>query len=229
MVHSAKFMILRGLPLFRSLTDQQIEQVATQTLFQKVKKGDYVYEEGDTINEVFIVLKGDVKSGRKQGEDRVMLKEIVYENELLGENMLTATRERREFAQALTDAELFALPFTYFRDLLEKNAQLCQEMTMILISKMANLETRMSNFVLKKAQSRILEFLKELAKTKGIKIGLDETLVNHGLSHKEIANITDTSRQTVARVLGDLKRKNIIHFSARKPHKILIRNVMNLS
>ena len=94
---------------------------------------------------------------------------------------------------------------------------------------MSNLETRMSNFVIKKAQSRILAFLKQLADTKGIKIGLDEVLINHGLSHKEIANITDTSRQTVARVLGDLKRQNVIHFSARKPHKILIRNIISLS
>ena len=93
---------------------------------------------------------------------------------------------------------------------------------------MSELEDRMSNFVFKKAQSRIVDFIKHLAQTKGMKIGLDEILINHGLSHKEIANITDTSRQTVARVLGDLKRQNIIHFSARKPHKILVRDVMNL-
>ena len=113
--------------------------------------------------------------------------------------------------------------------MLERNPNLCQNLTQILIKKMSSLETRMSNFVFKKAQSRIVDFLKELAVTNGLKIGMDEILVNHGLSHKEIANITDTSRQTVARVLGDLKRQNIIHFSPRKPHKILIRNMVNLA
>jgi len=58
---------------------------------------------------------------------------------------------------------------------------------------------------------------------------MDEILINHKLSHREIANITDTSRQTVARVLSELKKQDLIHFSARKPHKILIRNIANLS
>ncbi len=61
---------------------------------------------------------------------------------------------------------------------------------------------------------------------RGIKIGLEEILINHGMSHKEIAYLTDTSRQTVARVLGELKRENLIHFSVRKPNKILIRDIM---
>ena len=123
---------------------------------------------------------------------------------------MTDSKVRRAFAQTVTDCELFALPAPFFKDLLQKNPKLCQELTYILISKISSLETRMSNFVFKKAQKRITEFLKNLAEKKGMKIGIDEILVNHGLSHKEIANITDTSRQTVARVLGDLKRQNII-------------------
>lgn len=229
MIHSSKFLVLRELDLFRSLSDVQVDQIANQASFVKHKKGQYIFQEDDQVTSIYIIHSGKVKSGRRMDDDKVLLKEIVYKKELLGENILSGLKVRKEFAQALSDVELFALPVSYFKDLLEKNPQLCQELTMILISKMSNLETRMSNFVFKKAQTRILGFLKELARTKGIKIGLDEILVHHGLSHKEIANITDTSRQTVARVLGDLKRQNIIHFSARKPHKILIRNAMNLS
>ncbi len=229
MIHSSKFLILRDIPLFKNLSDQQLEQITTQATHVKIKKGKYVYKEGDQVNNIYLVHKGDIKCGRQITESKVLLKEIVYKKELLGENFLTGLQVRKEFAQALTDLELFELPLTFFKDLLEKNPDLCQQMTLLFITKMSNLETRMSNFVIKKAQSRILSFLKQLADTKGIKIGLDEILINHGLSHKEIANITDTSRQTVARVLGDLKRQNIIHFSARKPHKILIRNITNLS
>jgi len=229
MIHSSKFLVLRELELFRSLNDQQLEQIANQASFVKYDKGDYVYKNDEEITDIYILHKGSVKCGRQTVGDKVLLKEIVYKRELLGENVLSNSKVRSEFAQTLSEVELFKLPVKFFRDMLEKNPQLCQELTMILINKMANLEKRLSNFVFKKAQSRIVEFLKELASAKGIKIGLEEILINHGLSHKEIANITDTSRQTVARVLGDLKRQNIIHFSPRKPHKILIRNVMNLS
>ncbi len=229
MIHSSKFLILRSISLFDSLSDQQIEQVTNQSTFNRHKKGDYIYKSGDDIRSIYLVTKGSVKCGKENSENKTMLKEIVCKSEMLGENIMTRSKVRMEFAQTLEDTETLALPVPFFKDLLEKNPALCQQLTLLLINKMGNLESRMSDFVFKKAQARIIQFLKKLANTQGIKIGIQEILVNHGLSHKEIANITDTSRQTVARVLGDLKRQNIIHFSARKPNKILIRDVMSLS
>jgi len=229
MLHSSKFLILKDLDLFKSLDDNQIEQIANQATFEKFKKNSYLFDVGDPIKSVFIINKGSVKIGLNTSNDKVLIKEIVYGKELVGENILPGHATRRQFAHVLSDTEVFKLSVTFFKSLLEKNPQLCQALTEILIQKMANLEDRMSNFVFKKAHNRIVDFLKNLAQLKGIKIGLDEILINHGLSHKEIANITDTSRQTVARVLGELKRQNIIHFSTRKPHKILIRNVLSLS
>ena len=228
-MQSAKYFVLRELELFRSLDKTQIDQIAFHAEFKKYSKGEYLFQPGDEISDVYIVRQGSIKSGIGSTENKSIIKEIVYQNEILGENILTGDKQRKEFAKALTDTETLNIPVSFFKDLLEKNPQLCQELTFILINKISNLEKRMSNFVFKKAQSRIVDFLKKLAQTQGIKIGIDEILINHGLSHKEIANITETSRQTVARVLGELKRQNIIHFSPRKPHKILIRNVMNLS
>ena len=229
MLHSSKFLILRDIALFRSLNDIQIEQIANQATFEKFKKNSYIFDVGDPICGVYIINKGAVKIGLNTDQDKVLIKEIVYEKELVGENIMPGHSARRQFAHVLSDTEAFKLSAGFFKSLLEKNPKLCQALTEILITKMSNLENRMSNFVFKKAHSRIVDFLKDIALNKGIKIGLDEILINHGLSHKEIAYITDTSRQTVARVLGELKRQNVIHFSTRKPHKILIRNVMNLS
>ena len=229
MVHSSKFLTLRDIQLFRSLSDQQLDQISNQAQLKRFQKGEMIYRTGDPVSSIYIVHTGSVKCGKTTINEKALIKEIVYKQELLGENVITNSKERTEFAQALEVTEVFQIPVSFFKSLLNQNPQLCQELTIILINKMSNLENRLSNFVFKKAQTRIMEFLSDLAHTRGIKIGLQEILVNHGLSHKEIANITDTSRQTVARVLGDLKRQNIIHFSARKPHKILIRDILSLS
>lgn len=229
MLQSSKFLMLRDLAVFKSLSDIQLEQLSNQVLFEKYSKGSYLFNVGDSVSHIYIVLKGAVKVGLNTTNDKIMIKEIAYENEFVGENILPGHSTRRLFAHAVNPVEAFKIPASFFKSLLERNPDMCQYLTQILIQKMSSLETRMNNFVFKKAQQRIVDFLKDLASKKGMKIGLDEILINHGLSHKEIANITDTSRQTVARVLGDLKRQNIIHFSARKPHKILIRNIMSLS
>ena len=121
------------------------------------------------------------------------------------------------------------MPVKHFEQLFKENGAFSAEITYTMISRLENLENRIKNFVFLKAKERIGSFLHKSALKKGIKIGIDEMLINLGLSHKELASITDTSRQTVARVLGDYKKSNIIHFSERKPGKILIRNLEALA
>lgn len=229
MDYSAKYLTLRKLPLFEVLQDKQIEILSHQSQSEKYKKGEFIFSVGDQANYVYIITDGQVKVGLNTNSDKVLIKEVAYTNELLGENILPTTKVRRQFAQTITETHVLKIPVSYYKSMLEKNPELCHELAKLFINKLMGLEERMNNFVFKKAQTRIVSFLKNTALSKGIKIGIDEILINHGLSHKEIANITDTSRQTVARVLGDLKRDGIIHFSTRKPNKILIRNMMSLA
>ena len=131
--------------------------------------------------------------------------------------------KRKEFAQVISDTTVIIIPVALFKDTVIKNVEFATSVMETIITRLNVVQNRMHNFVFKKAKQRILDFILNTGKLRGIRIGIDECLINHGMSHKEIAYLTDTSRQTVARVLGELKRENLIHFSPRKPSKILIR------
>ncbi len=229
MENSPIYLFLRSLDFFKTLDDGIINQMVYQSKVESFKKGMNIFESNDNITSVYFIMNGSVKLRSITSNDKVIIKEIVYEKEILGENIFSTSKMRRETAECIADTQVLRISSHYFTSLLEKRPHLCHELTKIFVEKLSNLETRMNNFIFRKAQSRIYDFLKKLAEVKGIKIGLDEILINHGLSHKEIAHVTDTSRQTVARVLGELKKDRIIHFSARKPHKILIRDLSSLS
>jgi CRP-like cAMP-binding protein len=66
-----------------------------------------------------------------------------------------------------------------------------------------------------------VEFLRDEANEKGKKIGFEMMIPSH-LTHKDIAALTGTSRQTVTTILNELREKNIINFDRRK---ILIRDM----
>ena len=158
-----------------------------------------------------------------------MIKDIVYENSLFGENVFVDDKTRKEFAKTMTDTSVIRIPIEVFRTMVEENGAFANDVMGVVLHRLQLLEERMQSFVFKKAKKRIVDFILKTGQLRGIKIGMEEILINHGMSHKEIAYLTDTSRQTVARVLGELKREDLIHFSARKPNKILIRNMMNLA
>jgi len=87
------------------------------------------------------------------------------------------------------------------------------------------MERKIELLVFKDARTRIIEFLKDLAQERGQKVGFETMIKNH-FTHKDIASLTGTSRQTVTTVLNELRESNVINFDRRR---ILIRDVAKLA
>lgn len=229
MNHSSKFLLLNELQILKTLSEQQLNEMSKLSVMERVQKSRKIYKSGQPIDYVYLIDKGSVKLGMIADCDKTLIKNIVYDGELFGENIFTGSTLRQNFAETMDDTVLFKIPANYFKELVETNAGFANEIMTIIIGRLRTIEQRMQNFVFMKAKARIADFIKNTGVKRGIQIGVDEVLINHGMSHKEIAFLTDTSRQTVARVLGELKKENVIHFSARKPSKILIRNNFQLA
>ena len=74
------------------------------------------------------------------------------------------------------------------------------------------METRFSNLIFKDVRTRLIEFIKDIAKNTGEKKGA-EIVVNNYLTHQDIASIIGSSRQTVTTLLNDFEKKNLIHYT----------------
>lgn len=220
--------LIKSLPVFKSLTELESSAIARASLIENVAKHKKVYKIEDDIKYIYIVLKGSIKLGVKTSEEKHFVKYIVYKNEVFGENIFTSITQRNEDAEALADSSILKVEITAIRSMINNNSDLLATLANIIIKRINELEERMQSFVFLTAKERITAFIKKTANMQGITIGLNETLINHGLSHKEISFITDTSRQTVAKILNEMKDLNIIHFTDRKPGKILIRDLAML-
>jgi CRP/FNR family cyclic AMP-dependent transcriptional regulator len=104
------------------------------------------------------------------------------------------------------------------------NHELSFKMLKLVGLRLIKLERKLELLVFKDARTRIVEFLKDTASWKGKKVGF-ETLIPTKLTHKDIASLTGTSRQTVTTVLNELKDQNLINFDRRR---ILIRDLEKL-
>ena len=222
---SAKMITLSEMPILKTLTREQLEQLAVNAIFQKVAKNCMVYDTGQKVEYVYLIEKGSIKLGMLASCGKTLTKDLVYDLQIFGENIFTSGTITREFAETLTETKLYKIPVEVFRNIVIQNNAFASEIMHIIVTKLQNLEERLQNFVFKKAKERIVNFIYRTGLTKGIKIGINECLIDHGMSHKEIAYLTDTSRQTVARILNELKKENFIHYGSRKSSKILIRDM----
>ncbi len=195
---------------------------------EKVAKNKTIFSVNSDMKYVYIIDKGAIKLSMYSTGGRTLVKDISYDGEIFGENIFSPEQRNLEYAETLTDTGIFKIPIEVFKKLIIANPRFAEYVMNMIVQKLQKLEERLQNFVFRKAKERIIDFICKTGKRKGVTIGISECLIDHGMSHSEISCLTDTSRQTVARILNDLKKENHIHFTSRKSGKILVRDIDKL-
>ena len=124
----------------------------------------------------------------------------------------------------MDDVSICPLSIEDLKNLMKEDKELSFRILKLVGLRLMKLERKLELLVFKDARTRIIEFLKDSASWKGKKVGF-ETMIPTKLTHKDIAALTGTSRQTVTTILNELKDKNLINFDRRK---ILIRDLDQL-
>ncbi len=204
---------------------QKIVELQHQIEHKTYQKGQYIYFTGEPSDYIYIVREGRVKIGSYSEDGKEIVKTILTAGEIFGELALTGEDSHRDFAQAL-DAVTTICPMTIedMQMLMADDQELSLKLFKMVGDRMRKLERRIELLVSKDARTRVIEFIRDMAKEKGQKVGY-ETLIKSYLKHQDIASLTGTSRQTVTTILNELKEKNIINFDRRK---ILIRDMQKL-
>ena len=178
------------------------------------------------MGSVYFLLKGSVKVGTWLENGKEMIKGIIRPGEMFGESGLAEGEERQDFAKTINeDAVYYQVTLEDIHRLIRNYPNFGLKIMTQLANRLQATERKLEARICKNARERIIDFLIEKAQIEGLKIGVDEILIKHHLTHREIANLTATSRQTVTTVLNDLKKLDLIYVSR---NSILIRNIDKL-
>lgn len=188
-------------------------------------RNTFIYTPQEAADWVYFVLEGVVKTGTINDDGKEVIKNILYKGEMFGELGLSGMEKRPDFASSLKgEVEALRIPIKVLKDLINKNPQVGLRMIAKLGERITRSEKRLEQLVFDDARTRIIGFLVEQAEKSGMRFG-DETLIKHGFTHQDMANITGTSRQLVTIVLNELKKDNLINFDRSS---ILIRDLDQL-
>ncbi len=218
--------ILKSFPIFESVGEDTLHELARCTSKVKIQKHEAIYEEGSRSDSIYFLMKGVAKIGAHSEDGREIIKQVLHPMAMFGELCIAGEEKRKNFALAMNrDVELLCLPALDVQRAMRNDHQLAIHILKFIGRRLQRAESRLESLIFKDARERIIEFLKESAQKQGKRIGY-EMLIRHCLTQQDIANLTGTSRQTVTSVLNDLKKSNLIYFNRRS---ILIRDLGKLS
>lgn len=216
------FTINPQMDLIRLLEEEEKGKRGLQTIRKKTyRKEEYIYLSGEKATEIYIIINGRVKI---ENHNKTLITNVLMDGELFGEGAIIGEDHRVDHAKTMEATELYVLNMEELNDQMRYRSNLIAYAINILGTRLMAAEKKVESFILKNSRSRIIEFLYKLAHKRGQRVGY-EVVVRNFFTHKEIADITATSRQTVTMVLNELRTKNILTFNRKR---LLIRDLVLL-
>jgi CRP/FNR family cyclic AMP-dependent transcriptional regulator len=211
--------------LYDVLCPHKVKVLGEKHVFHFYKKNDFIFFPDEPATHIYMIAEGRVKIGHYLDDGKEIVTAILTTGEIFGELALAGEEKRRDFAQSMDDkTSVCPLSIEELKQLMYGNQELSFKMLKLVGLRLIKLERKMELLVFKDARTRIVEFLKDMASWKGKKVGY-ETLIQTKLTHKDIASLTGTSRQTVTTIMNEMKDQNLINFDRRR---ILIRDLEKL-
>lgn len=217
---------LNRFPIFRTLTEAQRELIASSSEQRVAAKSSLIFSPDNTCTFVGLLLKGMIKTGSFFPDNREMIRSLLHPGTVFGETGLLGQSTRGYFAMSMnSEVSYLAIPLEVCLHIMEENFEFMLDIAHFAGERLRRAERQLESIVSKDVRTRVIEFLKDnVAASDTDPDGID-TLLKHGLTQQDIANIVGASRQTVAIILNDLRKSHLIEFDRES---IRIHSVANL-
>ena len=171
MEHRLSKESLKEFPILSNCSNQELEWLSEKLKGKTYFKGESIYREGEEGQHVYFISDGSVKLGITSSCGKLLIKDILHNNDIFGENIFTSVSTRKEFAEVMKGkVTVFSLKKEDLQKLLMHNSVFANDMVSLVVDRLNALEKRMENFIFKKAKARIVDFIVRTGKTRGIKI-----------------------------------------------------------
>lgn len=177
-----------------------------------IDKGKVIQLYNEDKKNIFFLKKGTVKIVDTSTDN---VKYIVKKGNIFGELALyTEQSETNEIAVALEDCIVCYIESERMERIMEKHKSLKNGVLKIYGLRIKKLERRLQDLIYKDSATRIKEFVNDYILEFG-ETQNERVVAKNLLTHKDIAHLTNTSRQTVSNILSTMRKKGIIDYNVQ--------------
>lgn len=215
--YSKDNMTLIHTALFKQVPVDQAKELIVHFKEAEFKKGQAIFNEGDTDHRMYILDRGRVKLVRHSRDNRVQLLSIHTYGEILGEIPVFDPAGGPRTASAIameSHTHLLVLEHTALFSWLGKHPSVAIDMLQVLAARMRANNERIADLVFMDVPARLAKMLLNLASRFGKPVH-EGLLVKHDLTQEELAQLVGSSRETVNKALMDFANRGWIKRQGR--------------
>jgi len=199
--------IIKQFNSLKALTNEELVRISGCKTSRFVKKGEIIFEEGETLNGVYCVKNGICKLSKLSANGKDQIVKLIVKGDLLGQRSLIGNEAANLSATALNDMEICYIP----KDEIIKDLQNNPSFSMDVLQHMAKDLKEADNVIVNMAQKSVKQRLAETLLYLHDNFGNDENdMLKVVLSREDYASIVGTASESAIRVLSQFKKDGLI-------------------
>ena len=171
------------------------------------KKKQVVYTQGNHPNRLYYIIKGKVKTFKRNEDGKELVTELFSPGDFLGYIALMEETIYKDTAEALEETELAIIPKEEFEELLNNNKEVSKKFMSLLAKKISAKENQLLGLAYNSLRKKVAEALILLQKKYKLDIE-DEFAID--ISRESLATIAGTATESLIRTLSDFRNEKLI-------------------
>lgn len=205
--------IVREFSSLKALGKEELLQMADCKTSYIIKKGEPIFEEGESVNGIFCIKDGICKLSKLSANGKDQIVKLVKPGELLGQRSLISDEPANLSAVALEDMEVCFIPKTEIMGFFNKNNQFSMNVMKTICGDLKEADDHMVSMAQKSVKERLAETLLYLEDTFGKN---SDGSLHIQLSREELAGMIGTATESCIRLLSELNKTGIIDLIGKK-------------
>lgn len=177
---------------------------------KKYKKGETIYKEGESSNNVYLVYKGKAKSYKVDELGKELILNIHRGDDFLGLSAIIENSYYYESVMAMENVEVFHLSKNTIQEILENNYKLSLDIFQLVNENLTEVKEQLLQMAYgsmkRKTAQTILKFANMMSHKPTNSINI---------SRRDLAGVAGIATESLIRTLTDFKKKGILEIEGR--------------
>ncbi|HJV45038.1 MAG TPA: Crp/Fnr family transcriptional regulator [Bacillota bacterium] len=199
--------MIRSTSQMPSYLIESLKQISTP---KQYKKGSLLFSHGTKADHLYLILSGKVKLLMTTPDGKEIILSLAQANDLVGESALFVSQTMHTYSvQALTRVQVGLIQKNTLEEELYRSTKLTDEFLKWMGTRNCRMQLRIRDLLLKGKQGALYSTLIRMANSYG-RWGEKDVTIELPITIKDLAGLTGMQRESVSRLMKELREKEII-------------------
>lgn len=216
--------LLYQIPLFRELSDQDLNRLSLAIRRLSLKKGAVLFRKGDEGTSLYIVKRGKIKIVLPSRLGDEVIVTIFAEGDFFGELSLFDGQPRSADALSIEPSEIYILNRSDFLAFLQSDITAMKSILSQLAKRLRDTDDFLEDTCFLSVSARLAKKLVSLTTAYGRSVD-DQIHIDLTLTQKELGDMVGSTRESINKALKTLREQGLI---TTKENKIIVTDLSGL-